>query len=324
MAPLKQNLRSILAVAILAALAVLPLLAGRSGGVFLVNFGSRIMIFAIAAISLDLLLGFGGMVSFGHAAYLGLGGYAVAALSFYGIDNGWLQFALALAGSGVFALIVGSIAVRTSGVYFIMITLALTQLLFYIGISIDQFGGDDGFSTRRSSFGGGSSMSDPLLLYYVCFACLAVVLAVAYRLADSRFGLVLRGIKSNDRRIAALGFSTFRYRLIAFVIAGLICGLAGALYVNLKGYMSPVYMHWFRSGELIIMVLLGGTGTVIGALLGATVFQVMETFLPVAIDAVLPGRGTNWHLLLAPILIFIVLFVPGGLISVIPGRARGP
>ena len=281
------------------------------------------MIFAIAAISLDLLLGFGGMVSFGHAAYLGLGGYAVAALSFYGIDNGWLQFSLALAGSGVFALIVGSVAVRTTGVYFIMITLALTQLLFYIGISIDQFGGDDGFSTRRSTFGG-SSMSDPMLLYYVCFACLAVVLSVAYRLVDSRFGLVLRGIKSNDRRIQALGFSTFRYKLIAFVIAGVICGLAGALYVNLKGYMSPVYMHWFRSGELIIMVLLGGTGTVVGALLGATVFQVMETFLPVAIDAVLPGRGTNWNLLLAPILISIVLFMPGGLISAIPRRSRGP
>lgn len=315
--------RAAIALALLLALALLPFVVPEQGGVFLVNFGTRVMVFAIAAISLDLILGYGGMVSFGHAAYIGIGGYAVAILSFYGNDNGWLQFALAILGSGLLALLIGPIALRTTGVYFIMITLGMTQMLYYIGISLGQFGGDDGFRTRRSLFAPGVTLADPLTLYYLSFAVLMLVMIGMHRIVNSRFGTVLRAAKSNERRAQSLGVATFPYKLAGFGLAGMVCGVAGALNVNLKGFMTPDYMHWIRSGDLMVMLLMGGQGTLVGALIGAAVFQVIETFLPDTIEALLPGQGQNWEVLFGPLLILLVLFFKGGLISPIPRRWRG-
>jgi branched-chain amino acid transport system permease protein len=318
LASLVPSPRDTLALVCLLVLAGLPLLVSPRGGVFLINFGTRVMIFAIAAISLDFILGYGGMVSFGHAVYIGIGGYAVAVLSYYGIDNGWLQFAIAALGSGLLALAIGVIALRTSGVYFIMITLGLTQMLYYVGISLSQFGGDDGFRTHRSVFAAGVTLGDPLVLYYLAFGLLLLAMLGLRRIVNSRFGTVLRASKSNERRARSLGVATFPYKLTAFVLAGVICGLAGALYVNLKGFMTPDYMHWVRSGDLLVMLLMGGQGTLLGGLVGAALFQGIETFLPDFIEAMVPGQGQNWEALFGPFLILLVLFFKGGLINAMP------
>jgi branched-chain amino acid transport system permease protein len=314
--------RSAVALGILASLILLPVVL-PSGGTFLVNFGSRVMVFAIAAISLDLILGYGGMISFGHAAYLGIGGYAVAILSYYGVTSGWLHFAVAFFGSGALALLIGGIALRTSGVYFIMITLGLTQMLFYLGISLAEFGGDDGFTTQRSVFAEGASLRNPVLLYYLAFAILVLVLLVFGRLVDSRFGTVLRAAKSNEGRAQALGVATLPYKLTAFVIAGAVCGIAGALFVNLKGFMTPAYMYWTRSGDLIVMLLIGGTRTLVGPLVGAVLFETIETFLPDLLDAAIPGQGRNWPILFGPALILLVFHFRGGIVNAVPPHWPG-
>jgi branched-chain amino acid transport system permease protein len=309
--------RITVAIGLLGCLLVLPVIL-PAGSTFFVNFGTRVMVLALAAISLDLILGYGGMVSFGHAAYLGIGGYAVAMLSYYGINNGWLHFGTALLGSALLALVIGCIVLRTSGVYFIMITLGLTQMLYYLGISLSEFGGDDGFTTQRSVFAGSVDLRNPVVLYYVSFALLVAVLLLFGRVVNSRFGMALRAAKSNDERVQALGVSTFPYKLAAFVIAGAVCGIAGALFVNLKGFMTPAYMYWTRSGDLIVMLLIGGTGTLVGPLVGALVFASIETFLPDLLDAALPGQGRNWPILFGPALILLVLFFRGGLVNALP------
>jgi branched-chain amino acid transport system permease protein len=314
--------RAAITLALFLALAVLPMIVPARGGIFFINFGTAVMILAIAAMSLDLLLGFGGMVSFGHAAYIGTGGYAVAVLSFYGIDDGWLQFALAVIGSGIVAALIGLVALRTRGVYFIMITLGITQMLYYVGISLDAFGGDNGFSTNRSIFAPGVTLADPLTLYYVSFVLLVLVMFGLQRAVNARFGMALRAAKSNERRARSLGFAPTPYKLLAFVIAGMVCGLAGALYVNLRGFMTPDYMQWMRSGDLLVMLLIGGQQSFLGALIGSGVFHGVETFLPSAIDAVLPNQGRNWQALFGPLLILLVLFFKGGIVGTVPRRWR--
>ena len=284
---------------------------------------ARIMIFAIAALSLDLILGYGGMVSFGHAAYLGIGAYAVGILSFYGIDNGFLQFPLAIVASALIALVIGTISLRTSGVYFIMITLAFGQMLYFLGISLEEFGGDDGMPANRSEFAGLIDLYDPIHFYYLVFAVLAVSLFLCYRLVNSRFGMVVRGSRSNERRMRAIGFPTLRYKLACFVISGTLGGVAGALFANWNEFVSPEYMHWVRSGELIIMAVLGGMGTLFGPVLGATLFLLLEAYLPDLLDAAHPGAGEHWQVVFGPILILIVLFARGGLYSLIVRGDRG-
>jgi branched-chain amino acid transport system permease protein len=311
--------RSAVALAILAALALLPTVL-PPGSPFLINFGCRVMVFAIAAISLDLILGYGGMISFGHAAYFGIGGYAVAISSYYGITNGWLHFSVAFFGAATLSLLIGGVALRTTGVYFIMITLGLTQMLFYLGISLAEFGGDDGFTTQRSVFTRELTLRDPVLLYYLAFAILVVVLLVFGRLVASPFGIALRAAKSNELRAESLGVWTFPYKLTAFVIAGAVCGLAGALFVNLKGFMTPAYMYWTRSGDLIVMLLMGGTRTLVGPLVGALLFETVETFLPDLLDQMIPGQGRNWPILFGPALILLVFYFRGGLMNALPTR----
>lgn len=274
----------------------------------------RVMIYGIAALSLDLILGYGGMVSFGHAAYLGLGAYSVGILAFYGVTNGFIQFGVALAASALAAFLIGLVSLRTTGVYFIMITLAFGQMLYFLGESVNAYGGDDGMSlAQRSNFGRMINLDHPNALYYLVFALLVICLWIMKRIVHSRFGMAIRGIKSNERRMASIGLPTFRYRLIAFVIAGTMCGLAGALLANQTEFVSPSMLHWSRSGEILMMVILGGVGTIFGPVLGAAAYILLETGLA---DLTL-----HWQIILGPILILVVLFARRGIFGLITGQA---
>ncbi|MBT3532689.1 MAG: branched-chain amino acid ABC transporter permease [Rhodospirillaceae bacterium] len=302
-----------LSLATLALFAVVPPLTVIFDQPFYMDMVARIMVFAIAAVSLDLILGHGGMVSFGHAVYMGIGAYAVGILSYYGIDNGFLQIPLALAASALIGLIFGAMSLRTSGVYFIMITLAFAQMLYFLAISLEEFGGDDGMSSMRSEFAGLIDLNDAMHFYYLVFAVLAGVLFCLHRLVLSRFGMVIRASRTNERRMQAMGFPTYRYKLAAFTIAGTICGLAGALFANLNEFVSPDVMHWTHSGEIMIMVIMGGMGTLIGPVLGATAFLLLEEYLPQWMEMAMTDAGEHWAIIMGPILIAIVLFGRGGI-----------
>jgi branched-chain amino acid transport system permease protein len=297
------------------ALALVPLIAEVLDQPFYVELFRRIMIFAIAAVSLDLILGYGGMVSFGHAAYLGVGAYAVGVLAHHGVVSGYLQWAVAIAVSALLALCIGAVSLRTSGVSFIMITLAFTQMLYYLGISIQEYGGDNGMRLAvRSQFPGVIDLRDPAAFYYLVLAILVVFLVVGQRLVDARFGMVIRGARSNEPRMRAIGFSTFRYKLVAFVIAGGMCGVAGALLVNQTEYLTPDFMHWTRSGEIMFMVILGGMGTLAGPVVGALAFLLLED--------VLSAWTVHWQIVMGPLLVGVVLYAKRGLYGLLPGGAR--
>jgi branched-chain amino acid transport system permease protein len=296
-------------------LALVPPVAGLLNQPFYVDLFRRIMIFAIAALSLDLILGYGGMVSFGHAAYLGIGAYAVGIPAFHGLENGFLQWGLAVVGSGLAALVIGAICLRTSGVYFIMITLAFAQMLYYLGIGLETYGGDNGMRLAARSRFGLVDLTSPVSFYYVVLAILLVLLVVGRRLAAARFGLVIRAARSNEARARAIGFSTYRYKLAAFVIAGAVCGLAGALLANQTEYITPDFMHWTRSGEIMFMVILGGMGTLIGPVVGALVLLLLED--------ILSAWTVHWQIILGPFLVVVVLFAKRGLYSLLPGASTG-
>jgi branched-chain amino acid transport system permease protein len=290
---------------VIAVLLVLPPLAMALGKTFYIDLVRRIMIFGIAAVSLNLILGYGGMVSFGHAAYLGLGGYAVAIFAFYGIHNGFLQWGVAIVASALVAAAIGAVSIRTSGIYFIMITLAFTQMLYYLGISIEEYGGDDGIRLKTRSQFPLVDLADGVQFYYLVVALLVGAIYLTHRIVNSRFGMVLRAVKSNEARSRAIGFSPYPYRLAAFVIAGAMCGLAGALLANHTNYLTPDFMHWTRSGEIMFMVILGGMATGAGPLLGASVFLLLED--------VLSGWTEHWQVILGPLLVLSVLFFKRGL-----------
>ena len=302
--------------------AVVPPLTVLFDQPFYLDMFARIMILAIAAVSLDLILGHGGMVSFGHAVYMGIGAYAVGILSYYGIDNGFIQFPLAMLASALIGLIFGAMSLRTSGVYFIMITLAFAQMLFFLAISLEEFGGDDGMSAARSEFAGLIDMYDGVQFYYLIFACLALVLYLLHRLVLSRFGMVIRASRSNEKRMHAIGYLTYRYKLAAFTIAGTICGLAGALFANLNEFVSPDVMHWTHSGEIMVMVIMGGIGTLIGPVLGASAFLLLEEYLPEWMEMVMTNGGEHWAIVMGPILIAIVLFGRGGIHALFASRGK--
>ncbi|MBI2016141.1 MAG: branched-chain amino acid ABC transporter permease [Candidatus Rokubacteria bacterium] len=296
----------------LVALAAVPPVGGLLNQPFYVDLVRRVMIFAIAALSLDLILGYGGMVSFGHAAYLGIGAYAVGILAHHGIHNGVLQWSLAIAASMAVALVIGAVSIRTSGVYFIMITLAFTQMLYYLGISIEEYGGDDGMRLAvRSQFPGPLDLQNGTVFYYVVLAILLLFLVLAHRLIAARFGMVIRAARSNEARTRAIGFSPYRYKLMAFTLAGAMCGLAGALLVNHTEYLTPEFMHWTRSGEIMFMVILGGMGTLVGPVLGAFAFLLLENLLS--------GWTAHWQIIFGPLLILVVLYAKRGLFGLLPG-----
>ena len=300
--------RGIAAFVCLAALALVPGVAAAADAPFYVGLFARVMIFAIAALSLDLILGYGGLVSFGHAVYLGIGAYAVGILSFHGIANGFVHFAVAICAASVAALVIGFVSLRTSGVYFIMITLAFSQMVYFLGVSLNQYGGDDGLNIRHhSDFGSLIDLDNSTILYYFVLGLLVLFLGLGSRLVHSRFGALLEGIRSNERRMIALGFPIFRYKLTAFVIAGAVCGVAGALFANLTLFVSPSIMHWTRSGEILMMVILGGIGTLFGPVLGAAAYLLLES--------VLSRWSEHWQAILGPLLITVVLFSKSGLLG---------
>jgi branched-chain amino acid transport system permease protein len=323
--------RNVVVAFLLLLLGAVPIYAAWNGNAFLVTLFTRVVILGMAATTLNLILGYGGMVSFGHAVYLGIGGYAVGILAYEGVTSGFVQWPLAIVVSALFALIVGALSLRTRGVYFIMITLAFAQLLYYFGVALDRYGADDGLSIRqRSQFAGLVNLSDRTLFYYLCLALLLVTIYLTWRLVNSRFGMVIQGSRSNDRRMRAIGFPTFRYRLTAFVIAGAICGLAGALLANHTGFISPATMHWTRSGDLIVMVVLGGMASSFGPLIGALVLLSLEEALPIVIRAAafpLVGDAAvrmaeYWQIVLGPLFLLVVLFARGGIDGLLAGARR--
>src|SRR5258707_6611164 len=299
----------------LAVLVIGPLVAQYLGEPFYIRLFTRIAVMAIAAVSLDLILGYGGMVSFGHAAFVGIGAYVTALLAYHaaggeplivwpiavsGTNNALVAWPLAVAAAALAALVIGLVSLRTTGIAFIMITLAFAQMLYFFVIALQKYGGEAGLQMAGRSRLGGLDLDGRLTFYYLVLVVLIAVILFCRRLVESRFGMVLRGCRQNERRMRAIGFATERYRLAAFVISGAIAGLAGALLVNGQNYVSPADMAWTRSGEYIVMVVFGGMGTLIGPLLGAAAYLLLELLLG--------GFTTHWQGIFGPILILPVLF----------------
>jgi len=300
------NLRAVVVILLLLALVLLPVYVELTGSRFLLTLFTRIVILALAAVSLNLILGYGGMMSFGHAAYLGIGGYSVGILAFEGVTSGFVQWPVALLVSALFALVIGALSLRTRGVYFIMITLAFAQMAYYIVAGLARYGGDDGLTIeKRSQFFPPLNLSSKMQFYYLCLALLFASIYLVWRIVNSRFGLAVQGARSNDTRMRAIGFPTYRYKLTCFVIAGTLCGLSGALLANHTDFVSPAMMYWTRSGDLIIMVVLGGMGSPFGPLIGTVALLVLEEFLS--------GITEYWQIILGPLLLLVVLFARGGI-----------
>ncbi len=282
------NPRNVVVALVAAGLILLPLYSQLTGNIFILTLFTRIVIFALAAASLNLIMGYGGMMSFGHAAYLGIGGYAVGMLAFEGIGSGFIQWPVALAASALYALVIGALSLRTRGVYFIMITLAFAQMAYYIASGMSRYG--------------------------VCLGCLFGGIYLIWRIINSRFGMVVQGVRSNEQRMQAIGFHANRYRLVCFVISGTICGLAGALLANNTDFVSPAGMYWTRSGELMVMVVFGGMGSLFGPVIGAIFFLVLEELL---------SQFTEyWAMIMGPLLLLVVLFARGGIMGLLGRMSR--
>jgi branched-chain amino acid transport system permease protein len=304
-----------LPILVFAAFALLPLLAAFNAESYVLSLVTRVMIFAIAALSLDLLVGYGALISFGHASFMGLGAYAVGILGAHGINDALISLPVALAASALFAWATGIVCLRTKGVYFIMITLAFGQMVFFIATSLAPYGGDDGLTIRmRSTFAGFPILTNDRALYYVCLACLIGAYLLCRALIISRFGRVYRGARENALRMSTIGFEVYRFQLVMYVIAGMIAGLAGFLLGNATDFVSPAYMSWQRSGDLLIIVILGGMGTLHGAIIGAAAFLLTEEWLS--------GLTEHWKVILGPLLVLVAVFARGGLIG-IAQRVRG-
>ena len=312
----RSSAARLFAILLLAGLAAVPLLAAWLGQPFWVTLFTRVLIFALAAMGLNLVLGYGAMVSFGHAMYLGIGAYAVGILSHHGVDNGLLQLLVALGVGALVALGVGAICLRTSGMAFIMITLAFAQMLFFLAVSLREYGGDDGMQLQNRSQFGPLDLNNATLLYYLAYALLLAVLYGFWRLVHSRFGMVLRGCRSNERRMRSMGFPTLRYKLSAYVISALVCVLAGMLMANLTRFVAPSYMAWTVSGELIVMIVLGGLGTLIGPIAGATALLLVEEALS-SLKLGIPWLDTvvnqHWLALIGIFIVLVVLVLKQGL-----------
>ena len=303
-----------IAIALLLALLALPSILTVFGQEFYIGFATRVLILALAASSLNLVLGFGGMFSLGHAAFFGAGAYAAAICLSSGIGDALIAFPLAMAVAGLLALAVGAISLRTRGVYFIMITLAFAQMAYYLFVSARSWGGDDGLPMAGRMTLGGFSLASDSALFYAALGCLALVMLFFGRLADARFGRVIQAIRENETRMEALGYPVFRYRLICFALGGALAGLAGALLANLTGLASPNLLQWTQSGTLLVMVIIGGVGYLYGGVVGAVVLLVLEESLV--------GVTEHWHIALGLLLLGIVLFAPKG-VAALFGKSHG-
>lgn len=305
MAHMKISLRTLVPALLLAGLAVVPAYVQLTQQSFYLMLFGRIVIFAIAAVSLDLIIGDGGMVSFGHALFLGLGGYVVGIMGACGIDNGFAHLAVTLALCAVVGIVTGLISLPTSDVAFIMITLACAQMFYFLAVSLKKYGGDDGLPIASDSHFGGVMLDNPIVLYYVAFAVLCTCLWAGGRLVNARFGMVLRGSHQNDRRMRALGFATLRYKLAAYVISAMMCGVTGMLSANLTHFASPANMAWTASGDLIAMVVLGGLGSLVGPVIGSAAMLLIEELLK--------GYTEHWMIVFGPLIVVTVLLSRRGL-----------
>jgi branched-chain amino acid transport system permease protein len=312
---------AVLAVLLLA----VPLAAYALDEPFYVALATRVAILALAAAGLNLALGFGGLVSFGHAAFFGIGGYVAGIFAAHAFNAEpllglpapdqmpviWLAAAAVCA---LVALPIGAISLRTSGVYFIMITLAFAQMIYYFAISWPAYGGEDGLSiTVRNGFPG-LNTANPISFFFVCYLLLAAFLVLMWRIRDSRFGTALQAARQNTERVATVGIRPFRIRLAAFVISAAVTGIAGALFADLNRFVSPSMMSWHMSGELIVLVILGGTGRLFGPVAGAILYVLLEFALG--------GMTERWQLFLGFILLGVVLFARGGIVGLVAGKAR--
>lgn len=307
-------------------LVLMPVLTDVTGQSSLLSLATRALIYGIAAASLNLVLGYGGMVSFGHAAFFGIGGYAVGILYqnftdqtlFLGLIPGSNQLLItlpvAMVIAGLLAGLIGALALRTGGVQFIMITMAFAQMLFFLFVSLKVYGGEDGLIIRRTNEVPLLNMRDKATLYWVVLAVTVLFFLGLRQVINSSFGAVLAGIRQNERRMAALGIPVFRYKLYAFVLSGMGAGLAGALMANAMRFASPDMMHWMKSGELMVMVILGGVGTLLGPFFGAATLLVLESTLS--------SWTEHWQLGLGAILLLVVLGSKGGLMALL-GKIGG-
>jgi branched-chain amino acid transport system permease protein len=340
-----------LPLAIFAVLALVPLFGG---GGYMLSLFTRAMIFGLAAMSLDLVLGYGALVSFGHAAFLGLGAYTVGIAMEHGLVEGLLTFPLAIFVGALFAFVTGAISLKTRGVYFIMITLAFGQMAFFTAQSLARYGGDDGIRmSGRSAIAGQRFLENDLTFFYVVLVLLVLVWWLLRRVVQSRFGRVLRGTRENERRMRALGFDPFRYRLAAYVLSGAVCALAGALLANRTQFVSPAVMSWQHSGELIVMVVLGGMGSLHGAVLGGVSVILLEEALSqlgsfgrtvlapplgafaatlgpflgigagvarTAVEGLVVTLTAHWKIVFGALIVLIALFARGGLVRLLERR----
>jgi branched-chain amino acid transport system permease protein len=310
-------------------LLAIPFAALELGNPFYVTLATRMAILGLAAVGLNIALGFGGLVSFGHAAFFGIGGYAAGILASHAFSAQPLDFGLfsvpgtnqmpviwvvAILAGGLLAAAIGSISLRTSGVYFIMITLAFAQMTYYFAISWPAYGGEDGLSIYVRNAMPGMNTMVPMTYFLVCYAVLIVALGLSMLIRDSRFGAALQASRQNEVRVAAVGIAPYRVRLAAFVISGMITALAGALYADLNRFVSPSMLSWQMSGEFIVLIILGGVGRLFGPVAGAMLFVMFEF--------ILGGLTERWQLFLGLALLAVVLFARGGLIGLVAGRQR--
>ncbi|MHA1598583.1 MAG: branched-chain amino acid ABC transporter permease [Alphaproteobacteria bacterium] len=303
------QIRSLIMLVMFAALALLPLFAGE----YYLLLATKILALAIFAISLDLLVGYTGMVSFGHAAFLGVGAYTGALLApDYAAANMFITLPLSVLAAAAFALVVGVLVVRTHGLYFIMVTLAFAQMAFYAIHDTAFFGGSDG----RLIYAKPDLLVDGSSYYYLVLGFLVVTYLGCRVLVASPFGQIIQGIKSGERRMKALGYPTTRYRLVSFVIAGALAGLAGYLLAYQAEYVSPALLGWQQSGLVLMMIILGGTGTLSGPILGA--------FMLVGIEEILSEITPHWLGLMGLFIVVVVIFLPSGLSGLIDRDKGGP
>ena len=314
----------IVVAAIFAILLLMPFFANLSGNTFLVNMATQFVIYALAAISLDLVLGYGAMVSFGHAAFFGLGGYVVAIIAFHieqgdtilgwaGSDSALVIWPLAMVLAALVGLVMGFLSLRTSGVQFIMITLAFAQMLYFVLVGLVIYGGDDGMSVTSRNVLPLIDLEDSTVFYYTCLALMALWVFICRRVVNSPFGMVLRGFKQNERRNINLGYAPLRYKLTAFVISAAGTGLAGALWANYALYASHDMAAWLKSGEFMAMIVLGGMGTLFGPIIGAATYLGLEQLFT--------SWTENWMLFLGPVLILVVLYSKRGIFGLLAGRS---
>lgn len=308
-------------IALMVALAALPFVANVVGQPYYTALAARMLVYAIAASALNLALGFGGLIGFGHALFLGIGAYAVALPAFHGVDSGWWHLVLALAACGLVALVTGLVSLRTTGIGFIMITLAFAQMGYFFFVSLKQYGGDDGLTIATPSRFGSMNLGSSTVVYGTAFVFLCLLILWLARLREAPFGMVLRGARQNARRVNAVGLPVLRYQLVAYVISAMLCGLAGVLLANLNAFASPSTLAWSVSGELIVIVVVGGVGTVFGPVFGALVY--------LGLEEALKAYTEHWPIVFGPLVVLLALLGKQGLMGALrrldrPVHVSGP